>query len=107
MVGVVPLEVDNAIEVVVVMERAVGVVPVEVTISETDEREDESKVNDQQLDPGTGLVKNLWPNPTIYIVRYDCTHLIVETKWNAPVIIICDAKVTPVGRDGGRGLHLP
>lgn len=59
MVGVVPLEVDNAIEVVVVMERAVGVVPVEVTISETDEREDESKVNDQQLDPGTGLVKNL------------------------------------------------
>ena len=65
MVGVIPLEVDNAIEVVVVMEGAVGVVPVEVTISETDEREDESKVNDQQLDPGTGLVKNLWPNPII------------------------------------------
>ena len=59
MVGVIPLEVDNAIKVVVVMEGAVGVVPVEVTISETDEREDESKVNDQQLDPGTGLVKNL------------------------------------------------
>ena len=35
MVGVIPLEVDNAIEVVVVMEGAVGVVPVEVTISET------------------------------------------------------------------------
>ena len=35
MVGVIPLEVDNAIKVVVVMEGAVGVVPVEVTISET------------------------------------------------------------------------